>query len=175
MTTSVPLVEIPEDIKERLLELGASGAILQAPIYQSLAHQPELLRGWIEFSWGLRAHAVLTPRLRELVIVRMAILQERASVEGGTFVREAHERSAQDAGVTDGELEALADWEHSDAFPASERAALALADAMRLGTVPDDVLTELAGHFGAAERVELIVTCGFYELVPRVNNALRVG
>ncbi|MCR6030104.1 hypothetical protein GGQ22_01430 [Nocardioides sp. zg-579] len=172
---SVPLAEIPEDVKTRLLEAGASASILEAPIYRSLAHQPELLRGWIELSWGLRARAVLTPRLRELAIVRMALLQEKASVEGGTFVREAHERSAREAGVTGEEISALDDWEHNDVFPARERAALALADAMRAGSVPDHVLSVLAEHFEPAERVELIVTCAFYELVPRVNNALRVG
>jgi len=49
----------------------------------------------------------------------------------------------------------------SDAFDAEERAALALTDAIIDGAVPDEAISELEGHFGHTQRVELTVTVAF--------------
>ena len=165
---SVPFAEIPQDVRERLVGAGATPEILEAPVYRALATQPDLLRGWVELSWSLGMRSGPRRRLRELVIVRMTLLQN------ARFEREAHERFARDADVTDAELADLADWRVSARFSAAERAALAFADAMHDGRVPDGTLAELERHYTPQERVELIVTCGFYVMVPRVNNALRV-
>lgn len=166
---SVPRLAVPSDMVKRLTELGAPASMATAPVYEAMASQPDLLRGWIELSWGMRMRDGAAQRLREIVIVRMGILV------GAQFVRDAHEEFARAAGVTEAEIEALSDWQSSTEFSNAERAALALADGMHGASVPDEVLADLARHFSPEERVELIVTCGFYEMVPRVNNALRVG
>jgi len=164
-----PRADVPPEMVDRLVELGAPASMARAPIYQTLASQPDLLRGWIELSWGMRMREGAARRLREIVIVRMGILV------GSPFVREAHEGFAREAGVTEAEIAALVEWRASDEFTRSERAALALADEMHGVSVSDEVLAELDRHFSAEEKVELIVTCGFYEMVPRVNNAVRAG
>ena len=49
-----------------------------------------------------------------------------------------------------------------------------LTDAMLTGNVPDAVHDEVAAHFTAQEKVELVLTAGFYAMVPRVLDACRV-
>ncbi len=85
-----------------------------------------------------------------------------------------HRRMARDAGVPDEQIDALAAWRTSDLFDDREKAALALTEAMVEGRVPDEVDAEVARYFSPSERVELILTAGFYVMVPRVLDALRV-
>ena len=42
------------------------------------------------------------------------------------------------------------------------------------GNVSDDVYASLAKHFVPSEIIELALTAGFYAMVPRVLNALKV-
>jgi alkylhydroperoxidase family enzyme len=85
-----------------------------------------------------------------------------------------HEEFALEHGVTQDELRALPDWRNSSLFSAEERAALALSEAMHVGTVPSEVLDDLRRLFSPAAQIELIVTCAFYNMVPRVIDALRL-
>jgi alkylhydroperoxidase family enzyme len=85
-----------------------------------------------------------------------------------------HVTMAENAGVPSEKVHAVAAWQTSDLYEPQERAALMLTDAMLTGHVPDAVHDELAKHFTDAERVELILTAGFYAMVPRVLDACRV-
>ena len=42
------------------------------------------------------------------------------------------------------------------------------------GDVSDEDFAELAKHFSSSEIIELALTAGFYAMVPRVLNALKV-
>jgi len=165
---SVPLVEVPAAICERLAEFGASDRANRALLYRALANQPEILTGWIELAWRLCQHCATPRRLRELMIVR------GAQVAGCEYELRNHKDLALANGVTAAELEFLPEWRLSSTFSSGERAALALAEAMLAGDVPDDVLADLEIHFSPQERVELIVTAGFYAMVPRVVSAFRL-
>ena len=81
---------------------------------------------------------------------------------------------AADAGVPPDKVTAIAAWQSSQLYDAPERAALMLTDAMLTGHVPDAVHDEMARHFSAQEKVELVLTAGFYAMVPRVLDACRV-
>jgi len=166
--TTVPLGTVPPNVASRLKELGAPPEIASVASYRSMSVQPDLLLPWVELSWRLRLHAVTPRRLRELVITRTTILQD------ADFERKAHEKFAREAGVTEQEIEALVDWQTADTFSEAERTALELSDAMHDGGVSDDLVKKLQDHFDPASLVELILTVGFYEMVPRVNDALRV-
>ena len=69
---------------------------------------------------------------------------------------------------------ALAGWRASQVFDAKERAALALTEAVMACNVGDDVHAEVKKHFSDAEFVELSLTAGFYALVSRMLDAMRV-
>lgn len=165
---TVPLTDVPEALVARLVDLGGPPGVALVESYQTLANQPNVLIGWMEMAWRLRNYGVTDRRLRELVILRCVGLAD-ATVE-----RRAHETFARELGVRQEELDAVSDWSSSSYFSPAERSALALADAMVAGDVPDEVLAELKSQFDPASRVELIVTIGFYIMLPRVNEALRI-
>ncbi|MDQ2966447.1 MAG: carboxymuconolactone decarboxylase family protein [Chloroflexota bacterium] len=161
---SVPLVDVPASIETRLAELGGRPVNL----YRALANHPDLLAAWIEFAWSIRQKPGTPRRLRELMIVHGAALT------GCEYELAHHRVMAGRSGVSEEELGALAGWRASADFSPAERAALALMEAMVEGSVSDAVNFELARHFNAAERVELVLTAGLYCMVPRVIDALRV-
>ena len=166
---TVPLGTVPPEIVDRLQALGAPPGIVSTPSYRMLANHPAALAGWVEMSWRLRNQAVAPPRLRELAIVRTAILA------GSEFERTAHERMAREHGVTDEELRALAgDWRGSGCFSAEDRVAIELSEAMHEGRASDDLLDSLQREFDPAVRIDLLVTCGFYLMLTRINELLHV-
>jgi alkylhydroperoxidase family enzyme len=107
--------------------------------------------------------------MRELMILRSA------QIHGADYQWDDHVRMALDAGVSEAEIKALDSWRASPLFDPATRAALALTEQMIEGTVDEDTLKQLAAYFDATERVELIVTAGFYCMVPRVLDALRLN
>jgi 4-carboxymuconolactone decarboxylase len=165
---AVPLLDVPDNMVERLEELGASARARHANLYRALANQPEVLAGWVELSQRLRHRTVTSRRLRELMIVR------GAQISGCTYELKNHEELALANGVTAKELEEVARWRDVPGFSPAERAGLALAEGMLAGKLPDDVIVTLRQQFDAAEFVELVVTAAFYVMVPQVVSALRV-
>jgi AhpD family alkylhydroperoxidase len=160
----VPLADLPPDVTARLSKLGGRPNNL----YRALANQPALAQAWIEFAWALRLQSTTSRALRELIILRAA------QVTGAEYEWHHHRRMAREAGVPDGKVEKLRAWKDSDAYEPAERAALAFTEAMLEGKVPDAVADELERHFAPEARIELALTAGFYAMVPRVLEALRV-
>jgi 4-carboxymuconolactone decarboxylase len=163
-TTAIPLAALPTDVAESLAEARAQ----QVNLYRALGHAPDLLRAWIDFAWTLRGHDMTSRRLRELMILRTALLHH------SQYEWHQHRRMAREAGVSDYCVAELEMWRTSDAFGPEERAALALTDAIVAGNVTDEIVEELERHFDHAQRVELTVTAAFYAMVPRVLDALGV-
>lgn len=161
----VPFAEPTAEQAERLRELGMPDPI---NLYRVLANQPDLLRVWVEMAWTLRLASTTPRRLRELMITRGAEVTDCGYEYGH------HRRMALTAGVTEQELAELGRWRDSASFSPAERSALAFMEAVLAGSVSDLVAEDLARHFDAAERVELALTAGFYSMVPRVIDALRV-
>jgi AhpD family alkylhydroperoxidase len=136
-----------------------------------LLHSPPVADGWNSLLGAIRQRTALPADLRELVILRIAVLN-RADYE---WV--AHEAEARAAGLGPAQLDALRD-EHADAHPAldeRQRRTLAYTDAMtRHVHVPDEVFDALHDHFTPAELVELTATVAAYSMVSRFLVALRV-
>jgi alkylhydroperoxidase family enzyme len=159
-----PLLPLTGALGERVRALGAR----QVNLYRSLAVTPDLLDAWIDFAWALREHCATPRALREVMILRTAAVMQ------SEYEWHQHVAMAQAAGVPADKVQAVAAWQTSTLFTPAERAALMLTDAMLTGQVPDAVHEELARHVSDAERVELVLTAGFYAMVPRVLDALRV-
>jgi alkylhydroperoxidase family enzyme len=85
-----------------------------------------------------------------------------------------HLRMARKAGVAEEKIAALANWRAAAVFDAKERAALALTEAVMACNVSDAVHAEVKRHFSDAEYVELSLTAGFYAMVSRMLDAMRV-
>ena len=100
-------------------------------------------------------HSGLDQRLLELIKIRASQLNSCA------FCLDMHLRDARAHGEDQRRLDVLAAWhEAPQLFSAPERAALALTEAVtRIGEagVPDAVWTEVAGQFGQADIVHLLM------------------
>lgn len=147
---------------------GRRGNVIN--IYRLLLHSPPLAETWYEHLNAVRWKTTLDGRLREIVIIRIGLVNEADYV-----IRQHVPKLASAEGVTPAECEALTAWQESAFFSPRERAALAYADAMtRALAVPDDVYAELRRHLNDRETVELTVMIGTYNMHTRVLRALDV-
>jgi 4-carboxymuconolactone decarboxylase len=147
---------------------GRRGKLLN--LYKLLLHSPPLAATWFEHNNAVRWQTQLDGRLREMVIIRVALLNRVEYV-----LRQHVPALALAEGLTVEECNALADWQTCASFTPRERAALVYADAItRGGDVPDGDFAELRQHFGEREVVELTVLIGTYNMHNRVFKALEI-
>ncbi len=150
------------------IKAGRRGGLLN--VYKLLLHSPPLAETWLDHVGAVRWKTSLSGRLRELLVIRIA------RVNDVPYVLAQHIPALAAAeGVTVAECDALADWRKAGAFSAAERAALAYADAMVTQTaVPDDVFAELKRHYDERAIVEISVLIGTYLMHNRVMKALAI-
>ena len=150
------------------IKRGRRGSILK--LYKALLHSPALAETWFDHLGAVRWKTSLSGRLRELVIIRIALIH---SVH---YVLKQHVPTLAEAdGVTADECEALKNWKDSPYFDAAERAALAYAEAMTLSTdVADAIFTPLSAYFSEKQIVDLTVLIATYNMHIRVVKALRI-
>jgi AhpD family alkylhydroperoxidase len=139
-------------------------------LYRVLLNSPPVAESWLDFNSTVRYRTTLDAALRELIILRVSILN------GAEYQAQIHGAShALKAGLTRAQIEALAEGSPSGLFTAAQRAALAWTDAMtRDIEVPDALHAELKLHFDDRQIVEITVLVGAYNMHTRVGRALKV-
>jgi AhpD family alkylhydroperoxidase len=143
------------------------GSVLH--LYQMLLHSPPVAQGWLAYLTAIRQQSSLSPALRELVIMRVAILN-RAPYEA-----DQHAPIALKEGVTQAQLDELAQWESSQRFTPEQRAVLELTDGMtRNVQVPAAAVAGVRKFLADREVVELVATVGAYNMVSRFLEALEI-
>jgi alkylhydroperoxidase family enzyme len=131
-----------------------------------LAHVPEALRAFEQFSAAVRA-TPLDATVRELVILRVSMLL------GNEYEWRRHCVAAQRCGVPDSQIEALSSWETSSAFDPALRAILSFVDSHVLhNDVDPSVVLRLKDVTGDAGVVGLALVVGWYLLVSTVIQPL---
>ncbi len=139
-------------------------------LYQMLLHSPDVAQGWLSHLTGIRQKSSIPGDIRELVIMRVAIVN-RAPYEA-----DQHAPIALQEGMTQAQLDALPDWQNSSLFDDRQKAVLAYTDAMtRDVQVPDAVFNAAKGHFTHKEMVELTATVATYNMVSRFLEALQIN
>jgi alkylhydroperoxidase family enzyme len=137
-------------------------------LYGMLLHSPPVAEGWLAFLTAIRQKSSLPGRIRELVILRIAV------INAADYEFRAHAPIALAEGVSQGQIDALcaSDFEPFDAVG---RATLVYCDSMtRDVNVPDTVFQAVRVHFTERELVELTATIGAYNLVARFLEALQI-
>lgn len=138
-------------------------------LYRLLGWAPGLVGPWLEFARALRFQVSVSPKLRELLVVRSGRLLE------AEYEWKHHWVAAKEAGVPDEKLRALSDWKTSELFDPEERAVLALADDTAQGSgASGETLCTLKSLFSNEQVVELVVIAGFYAGVARIVNSFSV-
>jgi alkylhydroperoxidase family enzyme len=160
----VPFASFEPVLQKRLDELWGKPVNL----YRALGNHPALTAAWTEFADAIRHHSSTPRALREVMILRTA------QIAHSEYEWAHHLRMARKAGVSEAKIAALADWRGAKEFDAKERAALALTEAVMACNVSDEVHAEVKRQFSDAEFVELSLTAGFYAMVSRMLDAMRV-
>jgi 4-carboxymuconolactone decarboxylase len=139
------------------------------PLDEVLLHSPLVADGWNSLLGAVRGDLSLDPALRELIVLRIAVLNSAA------YEWAAHEPVARKAGVTDEKLQALRTGDRTP-FSTAHRVALDYADAMtRAIEVPDAIFAALRPHFDETGIVELTAVTAVYNMVSRFLVALDVA
>jgi 4-carboxymuconolactone decarboxylase len=141
-------------------------------LYQVLLNSPPLAQGWEQLLTAVRNRSSLPADLREMVILRVAVLN-RAPYEF-----DAHVPHALEAGMTQGAIDALRDPSLADGsgYTARERDVLALTDHMtRDIDVPEAVFEAARAHFNAQQLTDLVATIAAYNMVSRFLGAFQIG
>ena len=137
-------------------------------LYRMLLHSPPVAEGWLAFLTAIRQKCSLSGRMRELVIMRIAVLN------GADYEFRAHVPFALAEGITQAQIDALK-LGTADAFSGVERSVLAYAESMtREVHVPQAVFDAVKPHFSEREIVELTATIAAYNLVSRFLEALQI-
>jgi AhpD family alkylhydroperoxidase len=163
----LPDADDPElaSIVERIV--AERGGLLS--LYHLLLQSPPVAAGWLTYLTSIRHESTLPGALRELVIMRVAVLN------GASYEAHQHRPIALREGMTEEQLDALDGWEAASCFDARERAVLAYTDAMtRHIQVPDDVFAAVRAEFDDRRLVELTATIAAYNMVSRFLEALHV-
>ncbi len=139
-----------------------------------LLHSPELTRGWNTYLAAVRTRLDLDPRLRELSICAVAVINQ------AEYEYFHHAPQLLKAGGNQAQLDALSDMDSAlvdtARFDERERAVLALTLEMtRNVKVSDATFARAREHLGGTKAlVELIATVATYNMVSRFLVALEV-
>lgn len=154
-----------QPLAERIV--AERGSILH--LYQMLLHSPPVATGWLAYLTAIRHLSGLPGAMRELVIMRVAILN------GAPYEAEQHAPIALKEGMTQVQLDALEDWKGSDCFDVQARAVLAYTDAMTRDVhVPKDIFDAVSATLSPRLLVELTATIAAYNMVSRFLEALQI-
>jgi 4-carboxymuconolactone decarboxylase len=138
-------------------------------LYQVLLNSAPLAQGWEAMLTAIRNRASLPARLRELAILRIAVLN------GAHYEFDAHVPHARKAGIADDAIAALKKAAIADSLPPLDRLVLELTDTMtRDIEVPDALFARVRASFDDTQLVELIATVAAYNMVSRFLVALRI-
>ncbi len=136
-----------------------------ATFFEVFSNHPALYRWYTESFYGeVFRGGLVDRRIKELVRLRLSI------EHGCRFCNQGNRVDALAAGLTDAEIDAIADYETAP-FSEREKAALRLADELRLtnrhGILDATLYTELREHYSDAEILELGLVLGILSGVAR--------
>ena len=154
----------PEDLVNAIRARRPGGKLLN--LDRMLLHSPAFARGWNTTFAAIRGQLALSPKLRELAIMAIGVLN-KAHYE---WVQ--HETEFLAAGGTKAQMEALKDVssavKNAKLFDESERATLALTYEMtRNITVKKSTMVRVRSILPDQQVVELVGTIAGYNMVSR--------
>jgi 4-carboxymuconolactone decarboxylase len=152
---------------ERYLSGGPDAAPMPV-VMELFAHHLPLSETWLSFSDVLASsESTLEPRLRELLIVRVAWRTQSG------YEWSQHTRMGRDEGLTDEQLRAVTVGPAAEVWTPLERALVQAVDEIIDGfAVSDDTWAALAAHWEPAQLFELLFVIGGYVCMAGVLNSV---
>ena len=135
----------------------------------TLAQHPELARAYHTFTGYVLFASTLSPRQRELLVLRVA------AVRGSEYEWAQHAVLAGDAEMTDDEVARIAAGPDDPGWPVVDGAMVRAVDELiGGGAITDATWTVLAGELDNQQLMDLIFTVGAYEVLALALRSLDV-
>jgi alkylhydroperoxidase family enzyme len=135
----------------------------------TLAHHPELARAFNTFNGHILFASTLSPRQRELLVLRVAAVRDAA------YEWRQHVVLASDAGITDEEVDRIAEGPDAPGWSAVDRAMVSAVDEL-LGdaTVAPGTWETLSAELEVEQLMDLVFTVGAYDALAMVFRTFGV-
>lgn len=127
------------------------------PLLSTIVRHPDLAKVLFPFSTYLLTHSTLPPRLRELVVLRVARRHDSA------YEWVNHAKFARALGIGEDEIEAASEGESDD--PAIRLALTAVEELHERSDLTDETWKALGEYLDERQRMDLVFTiCGYLML-----------
>jgi alkylhydroperoxidase family enzyme len=138
-------------------------------LYQVLLNSAPIAQGWEAMLTAVRNQTSVPADLRELMILRVAVLNK------ASFEFEAHVPHALKAGVAQIKIDDVRQMALTDSFSDEEKRLLTLTDHMtRDIEVPPALMAEITARYTPNTVVELVAKVAAYNMVSRFLVALNI-
>ena len=138
-------------------------------IHRLMAHNPSLTQAWMPYRNHIVANSSLTPRQRELLILRTAV---NCAAE---YEWEHHVVRGRAAGLSDAEIQRVKAGPEAEAWKAEEALLLQAADECRRDAkISDPTYASLRRHFDLAQQLDIIATVGMYLTLATIIKTYRL-
>jgi len=172
MTT--PRIQPVTDPSDEILELYERGG-MRAPdgstlnIFATLANHPKLLKRWMVFATHVMSKNTLSPRDRELAILRVGVLCQSPYEFG------QHVVIAERCDITPAEIDQVRVGPAHPGWTPLEVALLTAVDELHEHSrILDDTWATLAAAYSDEQMIDIIFTVGQYHLVSFALNSCGV-
>jgi alkylhydroperoxidase family enzyme len=151
-------------------EIGLDPRMVDLNIFRVLLQQPEAAKSVSDLLLSLLVRGRLDPRLRELIIMRIAWATD------SVYEWAQHWRVARALEIPEDDLVAVRDWRASDRLNDADRAVLAATDeTIERGTIGPETWTACVEHVGgAAELVDLVTAIATWRFISSVVRSLEI-
>jgi len=168
MTPRIPRVtQHPPELDEIIGRSPLGNGVLR--LFETLAHNPRLLKRFNVLAGGLVTKGLIPPRERELVILRTAF---RCN---SIFEFGQHSVIGKTAGVSDDEIRRIVLPVANAGFAADDVALLQMVDELvGANRVSDETWQRLASRWEYAELLELMMVAGVYWMLAGILNSAGV-
>lgn len=156
------------ELRARFERPGGLGQVFN--VMKTLANHTGLFKRWVVFANHFLFKSSLTPRDRELLILRTGWLAG-CDYEWGQHLKIA----SDDAQFGEREFDALAEGEAAALWTPAEAALIRAADQLHRETILDDEIWDaLSQRYNTQQLMDIVFTVGQYRLVSSALNSLCI-
>ena len=149
------------------LKVQLGGRVLN--IFRTLAHHPKLMKRWLVFGNHILAKSSLSPRDREIAILRVGWLCQ-SGYEWGQ-----HVVIGKAAGLNDEDIDRLTRDADAAGWTASEAALVQGTDELHNDSfIGDETWAKLSEHYSTEQLMDFVFTVGQYHTVSMALNTFGV-
>ena len=139
-------------------------------VLKTLARHPKLLKRWLPFANHVLFKSSLSPRIREIIILRIGWLC-RSEYEWTQHVRIA----AEEAGMTEADFAAIEVGSTDPLWALEEKVALQLVEELFASkTLEDNTWKELGRYYSELQIMDMVAAVGNYTMVSMMLKTFQV-